>query len=66
MVRWLLLSLQYPDLCNSRSNCLEADWSQLAGAEVSGVRRSAVRHSYSMMGLQVNLGLLVEARRRNE
>jgi len=68
MGRGLLLSLQYPDICISAVNCLEheADWSRPAGAEGPGVRRPAVRHSYSIMGPPVNLGLLLEARCRNE
>lgn len=65
--RGLLLSLQYQDICISTANCLEreADWSRPAGAEAPGVRRPAVRHCYSTMSPEVNLGLLVEARCRN-
>jgi len=68
MGRGLLLSLQYPEICISTANCLQckADWSCPAGAEDSGVRRPAVSHSYSIMGPKVNLGLLGEARCRNE
>lgn len=64
----MLLSLQYPDICISTANCLEseADWSRPADAEGPDVRRPAVRHSYSIMGPQVNLGLLIEAKGRKE
>jgi hypothetical protein len=64
----LLLSLQYPDICISTANCLECetDWSPPAGAEVPSVRRPVVRHSYSIMGPEANLGLLDEATCRNE
>ena len=68
MGRGLLLSLQYPDICISTANCLkrEADWTRPAGAEGPGVRNPAVLHSYSTMGPQVILGLLVEARYRKK
>lgn len=68
MGRGLLLSLQYPNICISTTNCLEriADWSCPAGAEGSGVRSPAVGQSYSIMGPKINLGLLAEARCRHE